>query len=433
MAEIQPFRALRYDFEKVGDPAAIACPPYDLIDPEEAERLRRRHPHNVIRLILGKGPCDGLHKERDYIRAGELLKKWLEEGILIREEVPAFYIYEQEFDDLGTRRIRRALVGRVRLEEYGSGKIFPHERTLSGPRQDRLSLMKATEANLSPVFSIFPDEKKGAAAFIENLCRRNPLFGFRDETGVTHRLYIIREEKATEQLRRMLSDEVLLIADGHHRYETAIEYMRLSRCLQKGEAPPAVNYVMMACVPMSDPGLAVQAFHRLVRGIPDFRMDRFLERASDLFEVKELEWSGGRLDGLFRAMAETRQKHSFGLASSREEKLALLILRREDCLGELRDRSEALRRLDVTILHEILLKRLLGLKGSGRNLIYYEHDPAKVLDALESGSYRVAFLLNPPDLSALREIAAHGEKMPPKSTYFYPKVFSGLLFNLLRE
>ena len=433
MAEIRAFRAIRYNLEKIHQLSAVVAPPYDLIGEREQERLRNRHPANVIRLILGKGPFKGLHEESAYLRAGDTWREWLSTGVLLQDKRPAIYIYEEEFDDFGRRKLRRGFVARVRLEEFGRGDIYPHEHTLSGPKEDRLKLMMATEANLSPIFSIFPDPDRSVRDTLGRFARGEPVLSFTDEAGFSHRIFALEDSSLIESLRGALSALPFFIADGHHRYETALAFRQLKRTSQGEVSDSALDYVMMMCVPTSDPGLVIYPIHRMVRGLGDFELARFIRSAKGLFDCTEMRQSLTGSEELQRQLARERLRHSFGMLVGVDEKQFLLSLRDEKTLLTIPGLSDTLRRLDVTILHQIILRRLLLFDDSNRENIDFDHDPKRVLEEVRSGAYRLGFLLNPTPVEVVAEVARGLERMPPKSTFFYPKVLSGILFNTLRE
>ena len=430
MARIRPFRAVFYNTEKTGDLSNVVTRPYDVIDVEEGARLRAKHPCSFVNLILGKGREGGLHCEENYRRARELLDRWFAEKVFLRDESPCFYVYEQAFEEKGRRLTRRGVFCTVLLDELGKGDVYPHENTLGGPKEDRLKLMRSTRANLGPIFMLFPDDDKRGAKFIEGLAGGNPSLEFTDEFGVEHRIFRISDEDNAAGIQDLLEDKKLFIADGHHRYETAVNY-RNERIASEGSAcPESVRYLMTVCVPMSDEGLVILPTHRLIRGITGFKAQEFLEKCGRDFEINPGGTNPGGAEELLSRMEEYRARLAIG-AYAKETGFVLLVLKDKKLLDDVGVASDALRNLDVTVLHKLVIEKALGLPPDERERIEYTHEEQAVSRLVDAGSFQLGLYLNATSERDIREVASRLEKMPPKSTFFYPKLSSGLIFNLL--
>jgi uncharacterized protein (DUF1015 family) len=422
MAEIKPFRALRFT-DKAGDISSLTCPPYDIIEEKERRALLLKNPYNVIRLEL---PREG---EDPYAEAGQTLKSWTSDGILRRDTDPGLYLYEEEFTAYGQQRKVKGIVCLVKLEEFSKGIILPHEETLSKAKQDRLNLMNATGCNFSQIYSLYNDESHATRARIDALSSGEPRYEFRDGDGVTHRMWLVNDPLVIRAVCEDFADRKLYIADGHHRYETALNY-RNSRREQGGTVGGGEDYVMMMLVDMENDGLVVFPTHRMVRGLPKFSGEKLVEACKAYFDVvprSPLGEIAANLDALYR-----QGKKAFACYCGGEE-WTLLILKDESVMAQLLpEKSEAYRGLDVSVLHSLILERLLGIDrenmANQKNLAY-TRSMEEAIASVKNGESQCAFLLNPTRVQEIRDIAAAGEKMPQKSTYFYPKLITGLVMN----
>jgi uncharacterized protein (DUF1015 family) len=404
MADVQPLRALHYDLARAGDLADLVSPPYDVIDPEQRERLAARSPHNVVHVDLPVG-------DDPYAAAAATPHRWQDEGAVVRDDEPAMWCLEQTFTGPdGAARTRRGLFARVRVEPYGAGRIRPHERTHPGPKEDRLNLTRATRANLSPIFSLYDAPAQWPAS-------GDPWGEVTDEDGTTHRLWRVAEPEAIERTQAALADAELLIADGHHRYETARVYA--DEVGGEGEH----RYVLMLLVALEDPGLEVFPTHRLVHVPEPERQERLAAVLREHFDLREVPLEElpprGPGDGTFElGYVDAHFKRGFR---------ARLKAGHEPDLGPLS-------RLDTAILEHLVLDGALGLTEDDishlRGLGYSRTDE-EALELVLSGAFDAASPLRPTLVPQVREIAAAGVNMPPKSTFFFPKVPTGLLFNPL--
>ena len=416
MAEVDPLHAVHYDLERV-DIEDVVAPPYDVIDEARRGELAARSPYNVVELDLPLDPQGG----DPYEHAAELLGQWTRDGVLTRDTAPTVWALEQDYGAPdGSRRTRRGFLARVRLAPYGEG-IRPHERTQPGPKEDRLRLTRATAHNLSPIFSLHPGN---AWRYLEPALGGDPWAEVTDSDATTHRAWPIEDPA----VHRAISDELrggeLLIADGHHRYETSLAYQR-----EVGEGGPA-DFVLMALVSLEDPGLTVFPTHRLIGGLADdpAKQEALGSRLRNLFEVEEVP--DDQLDP-----AGTEGVGVFGYVDSNFKRAYRLRLASNPALdGALSQASEAYRKLDAAILEELVLKGVLGMTTddiSAKRGIGYTPSIEEARAKLDAGDYQAAFILRPTPIDQVRRVAAAGETMPPKSTYFFPKLLTGLVFNPL--
>ena len=420
MAQVVPYQALRFT-ERAGDIAQLACPPYDIISETERQNFLRQNPYNIIRLEL---PRDGADP---YAVAGDTLHTWLQDGILAQDQVPAFYIYDITFDVGGEKHIT-GLIGRVHLEEFEKGVVLPHEFTLSKAKTDRLNLMHTTGCNFSNIYSLYREDDP--ASPIHNVSalidQASLLSEMTDAAGLTHRLWALTDQTITAAIVAAFADHKLYIADGHHRYETALNYRK--ELLANGTHTEDADYCMMMLVEMSHPGLVVFPTHRIVRDLPQFSANTLLAACEEYFDVKTSSADSlqSELDAAYAA-----EKKAFGFYDGAQ--CAVLTLKDTAVMDALLpDLSAVSRQLDVSILHTLVLERLLHIdKENMANQINltYTRDSQEALHAVENGTANCCFLLNPTRVSEIRDVAAAGEKMPQKSTYFYPKLITGLTMN----
>jgi uncharacterized protein (DUF1015 family) len=417
MADVQPLRALHYDPTVAGPLADVVAPPYDVIDPGQRAALIARSPFNVVALDLPEGDPD------PYLAAGELLESWQLQGALVRDREPALWVHTQDYSSPGGRSLtRRGFFCRVRIEGYGPGRVRPHERTHPGPKEDRLRLTRATRANISPIFSLYSDPAHAAWDALEPATARAPWGEVADSDGTVHRLWRVSDPRAIAAVQRATRGAELLIADGHHRYETMESYAE--EIGGDGEH----RYILMCLVALEDPGLTVFPTHRLIRGLNDDRRQALAQALRRDFEIAEVP-----LDQIAPAAGDGPLQ--LGYIDSRDER-ALRLTLRDQALADaaLAGHSDAYRHLDTGVLEALLLKAAIGLSEEDIahfNGLFYARDAAEALAMVARGEYEAAFLMRPTPVAQVRDVAAAGENMPPKSTYFFPKLLTGLLFNPL--
>jgi uncharacterized protein (DUF1015 family) len=417
MADVQPLRALHYDLATVGSLSDVAAPPYDVIDPEQRRRLADRSPYNVVRVDLPEAEPGG----RDmYSEAAKIFEGWQQEGAVVRDDTPALWTLTQDYKGPDGRDLtRHGVFARVRVEDYGPGRIRPHERTHPGAKEDRLRLTRATKANLSPIFSLYDDPTGATAAVLD---AAEPFDEQTDEDGTVNRLGRVTDPAAIEAFQTALKPAELLIADGHHRYETARVYAE--EVGGEGEH----RYVLMCLVALQDKGLTVFPTHRLIRDTTPQSQEALGSTLRELFTVEEIEHADLR-------PPDGEGPLTMGYIDSFFKRAFRLTLKDQATADEaLRDMPEPYRHLDTAVLEALVLNGPLGLseddiahlKGLG-----YSRTDDEALQLVLSGEYDAAFFLRSTPIEQVRAIAAAGVNMPPKSTYFFPKVPTGLLFNPL--
>jgi uncharacterized protein (DUF1015 family) len=417
MADIQPLRALHYDQSLVGPLAEVTSPPYDVIDAEQREQLLERSPFNVVAVDLPKGEPD------PYAAAGELFEAWQLQGAVVRDPQPSLWAHTQTYTGPdGQTRTRRGFFCRVRIEGYGPGRVRPHERTHPGPKEDRLRLMRATRANLSPIFSLFSDPANAAWKALQPATETPPWGEVTDGDGTAHKLWRVSDSATISAVQDATRDVELLIADGHHRYETADTYAK--ELGGEGEH----RYVLMCLVALEDPGLTVFPTHRLVRGLDRERQEALRETLRRDFDVAEVP--------LERIAPEPEEGPlQLGYIDAHHQQPYRLTLKDQATADAvLPGFSEAYRSLDTGVLEALILKGTLGLSDddiSHFNGLFYARSTEEAVAKVRSGEYDAAFLMRPTPVSQVRDVAGGGENMPPKSTFFYPKLLTGLLFNPL--
>jgi len=428
MPEIEPFRALRFDITEVGDLSDVVCPPYDVIDADFQKRLHEKSPHNIVRLEYGmEAPGDAPGNDK-YARAAASLVEWIRSGVLTSEPQAAFYLYEQEYDVEGQKFQRRGFFSRVRLEPFGTGKIFPHEQTLSGPKADRLNLFTATRTNLSPIFGLYPDEANSVLAALEHGVKdRTPITAI-DHLGVVNRLWPVTDEATLTQVRGLIADKPVFIADGHHRYETGLNYRNAleKEGKLKGHDDPA-NFCLMALVSMSDPGLLILPTHRLISGLGAIDSETLAKKLEGQFEIKPFGAGPDAARAAWDFIESSGDQSRLGFGTAADGKWFVASLKDDARMDALcPDHSAEWRGLGVSILRELVLKDILNAESTAK--IKYVHLMSEVL---EDKGHEIAALVPPATMEHVRSIASGGETMPPKSTYFYPKILTGLVVNPL--
>jgi uncharacterized protein (DUF1015 family) len=423
MADVQPLRALHYDPAVVGPLADVVAPPYDVIDAGQRAELMARSPFNVVAIDLPEGDPD------PYQAAREQFESWQLQGALVRDEQPAVWAHTQDYTGPDGRTLtRRGFFCRVRIEDYGPGRVRPHERTHPGPKEDRLRLTRATRANISPIFSLYSDPTQAAWEALAPATQTQPWGEVTDADGTTHRIWRVADPEAITMVQRATSEAELLIADGHHRYETMQAYAEEIGGAT-GPAPQGEHrYILMCLVALEDPGLTVFPTHRMVRGLDSERREALAEALRRDFDMAEVP-----LEEI--APPPGTGPLQLGYIDSESQRPMRLTLKDQAIAdAALPGRSPAYRRLDTGVLEALVLKGALGLSDediSHFNGLFYARDTAEALAMVSSGEYDAAFLMRPTPVQQVREVAAAGENMPPKSTYFFPKLLTGLLFNPL--
>jgi uncharacterized protein (DUF1015 family) len=410
MAEIIPFRGLLYNVSKVSIEDVLA-PPYDIITPEWQEALYTKSPHNIVRIDFGKEEPGDNEAENKYIRAKKYFNVWIKDSVLIRSDNPSFYAYEITYTIHGVRKRLPGFLGLVRLEELGKGSIYPHECTHSNPKQDRLNLLKACEANTSPIFSLYKSSANGISKVLSRITLSKPYLQAADFSGNLHRLWRIDRTEEIEIVKQEIADKAVFIADGHHRYETSFEYWReMSVEKTSSSDRKSYDYTLMFLANLMDEGITILPAHRLIKEIPE----DIHQRLSKYFEIETV---ANDFD-IRRRLAD--KKKVFGFFRKREKVWHILTYKG----WNLSEVHPDLREIDVIILHEMIFNKILLDTEIG-----YEMDIAKALDQVNHGEYAAAFFLNPTRVEDVEKSALSSIRMPPKSTYFYPKLLTGLVLN----
>jgi uncharacterized protein (DUF1015 family) len=400
MADVDPLLALHYDLTKVGGLQPVAAPPYDVIDAAQRAQLLGQSPYNVVEIDLPQNGGD------PYAHAAEVLKRWSDDGIVVRDGSPALWALAQDYTGPdGQPRTRHGVFARVKVEDYGPGRIRPHERTHPGPKEDRLRLTRATRANLSPIFSLYDDPANAAWKAVEPFTHTTPWGEVTDDEGTTHKLWRVDDPQAIEAYKAVLAGTELLIADGHHRYETARVYQQ-----ENAEA----THVLMCLVALQDEGLTVFPTHRLATNADMEALNAAFER----------DWT-----------TEPRDTLSIGYYAGGAEQTLYL---KDWAIADkaLEGKPEPYRRLDTAVLEKLILMDALGLTEDDISHLHgldYARTPELAREKVDAGEANAAFLMNASPVERVRDVAAAGENMPPKSTYFFPKVLTGMVFNPLED
>ena len=446
MADIQAFRGLRFDLSKVGSLSEVVAPPYDVIGVESRDALYGRNEFNVVRLILNRG--DNLLPEQTvYERAAEHLKNWKTDGVLKPDGVGAIYVYHQTFEVDGIEYTRRGFISRVRIEPFGEGNIYPHEKTHSKVKEDRYRLMEACNCNLSPIFGIYANQEGSPQAILDLAIEDRTPHTAIDDEGVRHDLWLVTDANAIATAAQLMGPTAIYIADGHHRYETATSIRDSKRQREELEPDHPVDYTMIMCVGMDDPGLVVLPTHRLFRGVAPLASTDLIDKLGGAFDCEIVGtglaracdcWEAVQVEGEQSTMAfYCRKDDTWVLARVRLEGVEMM----EGLAG---GKSECWQGLGVAILHQLVLGHLLGYGDlpSPR----YVHGIDEVVELLSSGDgserdatgqqgtgefFELACLVMPASVADVKSISESGERMPAKSTYFYPKLLSGLVINPL--
>ncbi len=448
MAKIVPFRGIVYHPERVENLANVATPPYDVITPKEQLAFYERHPWNIIRLILGKTSEKDTPQDNRHTRSAGYFNVWLSEGILVQDPSPAFYLTSIDFSVQSRKITRWGVISLVALESFEKGVVLPHEKTFSRVKLERLELMKSCHANYSPIFSLYSDTEQMVLSTLRQSCSKmgpdmKPDMKFVDAYGHLHQLWRVTDVSVHQRISNFMNDKSIFIADGHHRYETALNYRQWIADRTPGFSPehPA-NFIMMYLCGMEDPGLVILPAHRMVKAMSQKKMDSFITAAEACFDISHFSIKSGigtgtvaeNWDGMLKTGSlRTR----IGVAIRNHPQGYLLDLKpgiMQQMFG--REMSERMLELDVTVLTRLILMELLGMNHSqldDESIMSYSSQTDVALEAVSTGECDAAFILNPTRIDQVKRIAEAGEIMPRKSTYFYPKVITGQVLNRLTQ
>jgi uncharacterized protein (DUF1015 family) len=442
MADVIPFRGILYNPDKVNNLADVVTPPFDVISSTEQEVFYARSPHNMVRLILGKTSAGDTPSHNPHSRAADYLQNWLAERALVRDTAPAFYLTHLDFTIDNRPVTRSGLIAVVRLVPFDAGVVLPHERTFSNVKSERLALMQACHANFSPIFAMVPDDAADFVRLTRHLSsERKPDIAFRAHDGFQHKLWRIVESDSVKKISAALQARKLYIADGHHRYETALNYRNWMHAVHPNlsDGHPA-NFVMMYLCSMADPGLVIRPAHRLLRDVSSSAIDRLLVRAKPHFEIETISFRGSERDGAIERFVGKLNgggvEQAIGMSVKDRRAFYFLTLKNSPDLNDLfgADCPGPLRQLDVTLLTRLILSEFLEFDQArldNEKLIEFTTDAREAIDRVDRGDFDVCFILNPTSVEQVRNVADQGLVMPRKATYFYPKVITGLVINPL--
>ena len=436
MPEIRPFCGVHYNQALVSDLAAVVCPPYDIITPQMQPELYRRSEYNFVRLEFSRELPQDRDADNKYTRAAATLEQWLKQGVLITDELPAIYLHDHHFIHQGKESRRRGIIVTARLEDSTEAQVRPHEGTLPGPKSDRLNLLWALQTNTSSIFTLFEDRGRQVNSLLASAESVEPILDISTGSGERHSLRAITEAGTVNQICRCLASQPLYIADGHHRYESAVNYLQERRaCSERVSGDEPFNFVMMTLVDIADPGLVILPAHRLVRGMPRSALDGLMNKLQAFFAVEELPltmpdvWQ--QVDGLLAGAGDQVKLVLFGMGG---EHLYVLGLRDFTAASQMMPyfHSELYKRLDVSILDHVILEKLLELtRDKEESCLGYSYDRLDAVNRVLEQEYQLAFMLRPLKAAVVKAAADAGDRMPRKSTYFYPKLPSGLVCHRL--
>ena len=407
MATVKGFRGIRYNPEKIENFADVLAPPYDVINSDEQEELYNKNPHNVIRLILSKGNDDSKYEE-----AAQTFRSWIEDDTLTHDEEPSIYPYYQEFEENGKKLTRKGFLAAVKIEDFSTKKILPHERTFPKHKRDRLKLNTACKANMSPVFSVYSDPEIAIEKLLDEKLKDKPIFDITNEDGVRNRLWKVSDPDTISFIGNHLEDKSLLIADGHHRYETAIEYRNIQRELNGGVTSDKLyEYVMMFLSNAEDEGLIINPTYRVVKNMGNLDLESFLNMLGEEFNIEKMPYKEGLSNIGYEEFTILTKDPEFVYRASLKT-----------------NKTESPNNLAVTLLHNNVFNKIIDEESAG---ILYTKYLDEAVQLVRNGEYEIAFILPELRASDIFDVVLTGDRMPQKTTYFYPKILSGLVFNPL--
>ena len=424
--QVKAFRGFRYNTKVAGDIAALLAPPYDVIYPDMQEALYKKNPHNIVRLILGKTSPADTPADNRYTRSAADLQKFLAAKALVRDEKPAIYVYSQVYAALGKTYTRTGFIARKKLEDFG-GSVKPHENTFDAPKADRLNLTRACKCNFSPIFGVYTDKERASDKLLADIVTGKPDVEAATDDGIVHRLWVVTDAAWIGKMSAVMEDKGVIIADGHHRCETALNYMKEPAAV--GNASDDVKYCLMYFTNTESEGLVILPTHRVINQAAGFDLETFFAKAAAEFDIEKIDSADGKrnaaIEEKLAAKMQASKKPAFG-AYCGGGRYALLVYK-------VTAFNSPLEKLDVAILHNRLLNPLVGVKPQTDmdNQVFYNIDIAKCAQRVDDKISLIAFFLNPTPIQHMRDVSEAGLKMPQKSTYFYPKLISGMVINPL--
>jgi uncharacterized protein (DUF1015 family) len=438
MAKIFPFNGVTYNKKKVGNFSKVTIPPYDIISKEDQDRFYQLHPYNCIRLTLGKEYDGDTEFNNKYTRANGFFRTWINNEILKQDQEESIYAYEQRFSYKGKKYVRLGFIALFKLEELEAGRVYPHENTLPKPKQDRLSLIRATAANFEPIFSIYVDEEDKISRMVKKFTKRKPIAETKDIFGVNNRLWKISGKANVNKITKEMLNKQVFIADGHHRYEASLKYRNEMRTKsQKSTGDEPYNFIMMYFTNAYDKGLIIMPIHRLVLNLTLKEKINLENRLVDYFDIEDIKFTKkdelSARKKLIKEMSKANDgEHFFGISLQGENKYSLLKLKNEKIIEKYisADKPKEWKKLDITILHSLVIRDILGITDKdieAENSIRYVHNDDEAFSLVEEGKYQIAFFMNPTKIEQVTALASKYEKMPQKSTFFFPKLLTGLV------
>ncbi len=428
MAKILPFKGVLYNKKKINRLEKVMAPPYDVISPDMREELYKAHSNNIVRIILGREARGDNSKKNKYTRAANFLSQWLSEGILQKDGKPAVYIYEEDYLHRGQLKKRLGFISLMKIEDPSSGLVLPHEYTFSKPKEDRLNLIRATRANTSPIFCIYQDDGAKVTKMLKDCIAGAPAVIDIHLEGVAHKVWRLTDARTISAIKKEFENKQVFIADGHHRYEVALAFRdEMRKRLGKAKAKKYDN-VMVYFSDLADEGLVIFSTYRVIRKLGTSSWEDVRDKLSACFDIEEVKDK----DRMFDELEKAGQGYAFG-AYFRDRRFYVLRLKDEKALDEVIkvDKSREWKRLNVTVLHFLVFDHILEIEkflDNDKNIIY-TRDEGYAVDLVKKGECDIAFFQLPTKVSEVRTIARNGDRMPHKSTYFYPKLLTGLVIN----
>ena len=425
MVEIAPFKGITYNKEKV-DINKVVAPPYDIISKEEQDELYKKSEYNVVRLVLGKEYRADSEENNRYVRAADFFREWMDKGVFTRSEENCIYVYEEDYNIKGKSKKMRGFIALLKLEDYGHG-VMRHEKTLSKPKEDRLKLMKNCNANFDQIFLLYSEPEKKIDEILDKNASKKPDYEVK-YNDVVHRLWTISNGDDIDEIVKTMKPKPLFIADGHHRYETALNYrnyMREKHSDFKGNE--FFNYMMVQFNNM-DERLSILPTYRLIHSIPEMNIDVMLGKIKEFFDVEKIDLPEKKSEKIVDMLKEKKNKKVFALYH--DKKCYILILKDISVMNQFGRGSEILRKLDVSILHTLIIEKIMGITDVERH-VKYTRDENEAVQIVDEGKYQLSLFLNATTLDELKAISETNENMPQKSTYFYPKQLTGLVMNVI--
>ncbi len=425
MAKIIPFKGVLYNPKKIRNISQVVTPPYDVISPQEQKKYYRKHKNNIIRIILGQEfPTDTAKTNNKYTRAKEHFNNWLKEGVFLRDEKPCIYVYQEEYIFKGKKKKQVGFIALIKLEDFKKKVVFPHEKTLSRPKKDRLNLLRTCEINSSSIFSLYSDKTNQIDNILKNTVQKNPNINLIDEEKIKHKIWKITNTKIINNLCKKMKNKTIFIADGHHRYETALNYKneikKKSSSLKKNLS---FDYVMMFFSNMKNENLTILPTHRLISSLPEKKLANLEKNLANNFQIEVFK----RKEILFSRLEKMKGQNicAFGMYKKDKNKYYLLTLKKNKVTPVLSF---------THILHQYILKNLLGLKSKTKyeKNLSYTRDAHLAINLVNKGKFKIAFFLLPASIEEIKNIAVTGITLPQKTTYFYPKLLTGLVLNQIR-